>query len=417
MLLASIVAAIRGGQMKILVINSKRRYLYTCIISFALLLGACTNMPGGEVSTSPNYAFEIVPADEAEQILDIAAKTAELQRMRQDFFSEDQGGKILRGVHPKSHGCVVADFNVSPNIAAELQVGLFAKPGSNYKALIRFSNASVRLTPDLEKGEDGKLANGSRGMAVKVFDVGDNVLIGDVNRSNQDFLMINTRAFAFPNVRSYLRLTDALLSDPSGADPRSAFKPAEDWSAEDMANLRKTGGVLEQIRAKTVRNPIEVQYFGAAPSSFGDDRVMKFSAEPCGGEKPQEPFDALPGDNYLHDALLASIAIEQVCFDFKIQVLGVDQVREDRNGNTGENTDDLIEDATRVWGENEFPFTKVAQIIIPVSSGSNDSVLQDCEARAFNPWHSLTDHQPLGGINRLRKPVYVISEVTRRDKP
>ena len=31
------------------------------------------------------------------------------------------------------------------------------------------------------------------------------------------------------------------------------------------------------------------------------------------------------------------------------------------------------------------------------------------EELVFNPWQSLAAHQPLGGINRLRKPVYLSS--------
>ena len=106
---------------------------------------------------------------------------------------------------------------------------------------------------------------------------------------------------------------------------------------------------------------------------------------------------------------------QPVCFDFKIQVLGIDQVLEDRNSKIGETTGDLIEDATRVWDENAFPFTNVAKIIIPTSSTKDKSLLIDCESRAFNPWHSLAAHQPLGGINRLRKPVYISSAANRHN--
>ena len=288
-------------------------------------------------------------------------------------------------------------------------MGLFSIPGKSYKALIRYSNASVRLAPDLENG------NGSRGMAVKVLNVSGNVLVTDTDGSNQDFLMINTHAFAFPNVRSYQHLTNALYNSSSGADPRAAFVPADDWTAEDEANLEKTLKVIGQIKDKTVRNPTEVQYFGAAPSLFGSDRAMKFAAEPCGGEKLQEPFDIEPDENYLHQALEARMAQhrEPVCFDFKIQVLGINEIRADRNSNIGDSTGDLIEDATRVWDENAFPFTNVAKIIIPTSPTKGKSLLIDCESRDFNPWHSLAAHQPLGGINRLRMPVYISSAANR----
>ena len=321
-----------------------------------------------------------------------------------------QNGKSLRGVHPKSHGCVIADLSINQDIVANLQVGLFANPGGQYQALVRFSNASVRLSPDLENGK-----NGSRGMAIKVMDVEGDVLIADKGKNNQDFLMINTPSFAFPNVRSYRRLTNALLKSPSGADPRGAFKPSAEWSDEDFLNFKKTRNVLGQIAKKTVRNPLEVQYFAAAPSSFGANRVMKFSAEPCGGEKLQEPFEnPLFGDatkNYLQEALAFTMSKkENVCFDLKIQVLSAEQVKAHPIGK------DLIEDASQVWSEEEFPFINVAKLMLrgPQDIDPESDEQKACESQAFNPWHSLVQHKPLGGINRLRKPVYVSSAANRQ---
>jgi hypothetical protein len=87
------------------------------------------------------------------------------------------------------------------------------------------------------------------------------------------------------------------------------------------------------IKSKTVRNPLEVQYFAAALSLFGKDRVMKFSADPCGGEKTQNPFNPgeVPPDDYLHEALVSTVSQgKSVCFDLKIQVNTIDQVKSDR---------------------------------------------------------------------------------------
>jgi hypothetical protein len=38
-----------------------------------------------------------------------------------------------------------------------------------------------------------------------------------------------------------------------------------------------------------------------------------------------------------------------------------------------------------------------------------------CEAISFNPWHSLPEHQPSGGLNRLRKSVYETSSKLRHE--
>lgn len=382
----------------------------SCTLLLALLLSSCTE-PKNPSRATQSYDFEIVPDEEAARIADIAKKTVQLQNVRAIVFKDTQEGQKLRGVHPKSHGCVIGNFEINKDIAPNLKVGLFSKPGKHYKTLIRYSNASVRLSPDLENGE-----NGSRGMAIKIFDVDGEMLIKDNGANNQDFLMINTPVFAFPNVRSYQRLTNALLASPSGADPSAAFVEGPDWTDEDRENLKKTFKSLKQIKSKLVRNPLEVQYFAAAPSSFGKDRVMKFSAEPCGSEKTQKPFnnpsEATP--NYLHKSLAATVSQgEKVCLDLKIQVKTIGQVKADRQ-KVDRTEGDLIEDAARNW-ENT-PFFKVAKITIltPQTVDLADSAQQDCKSQAFNPWHSLAEHKPLGGINRLRRPVYINSADNRR---
>ncbi|MBE0437611.1 MAG: hypothetical protein IBX56_17630 [Methylomicrobium sp.] len=81
--------------------------------------------------------------------------------------------QIHRGVHPKSHGCVKATFTINADIPP---VGLFAEPGKQFDAVIRFSNASVLVGPDTTEIDPATQKeveeHGSRGMAIKVFNVG-----------------------------------------------------------------------------------------------------------------------------------------------------------------------------------------------------------------------------------------------------
>ena len=129
---------------------------------------------------------------------------------------------LLRGVHPKSHGCVRAKFTVDDDLDESHRVGLFATPGKTFEAWIRYSNAAVLREDDLKAADPTKpdaRSNGSRGMAVKVLDVGGEMLSEDQGRANQDFLMINTPEFAFANVRDYLRLNRVLkLNSWNGRD-------------------------------------------------------------------------------------------------------------------------------------------------------------------------------------------------------
>jgi hypothetical protein len=307
--------------------------------------------------------MEKIPAGEAEQIDATAAMMPVLQdnRAKND---PDQEGEVLRGVHPKSHGCVRAEFAVNDDVDEEHRVGLFARPGQKFDAWIRYSNAAALREDDLKVGATGKRENGSRGMAVKVLDVEGPFLDRDHGRQNQDFLMINTPEFAFPDVRNYLKLNQILLLSKNGDNPAPFFLPLQlkkegkplpqkgdptwgdfwvDFTEADFVNTGKSFEVIKtKIERQTVRNPLQVQYFGAAPFLFGEDRAMKVSADPCRKVEQSEFVDVTadnPSQNYLREALTETMRDdEDVCFDFKIQVRGKADLEEQQ-----------IENASTLW--------------------------------------------------------------------
>lgn len=338
---------------------------------------------------------------EAKQIQEIADITVKLLKKR--YL---KGKSVLRAVHPKSHGCVSATFEVLPNLDKSLRVGLFAQPRT-YRAIVRYSNAAALVAPDLDNGE-----NGSRGMAIKVFNIAGQTLTTDNGVATQDFLMINTRSFAFANVGDYLKLNKILLEHNDSADPFFApllaaqtNPPTDPVKLAELGRIKQSFGVVQQIKAIPVANPLEVPYFGGAPFLFGKDRCMHFSAVPQGPEKPQVVPQNASAD-YLREALQKTLAgCEEIVFDFKVQVR-----------KAGE-PDLFIEDATQSWGDTEkYPPQTVARVTIPVPQTGLDTAehLAECEKLFFTPWHGLQDHQPLGSINRLRYAVYVASSGHRR---
>lgn len=413
---------------------------WTLPLAIILLLfaGGCA-----ETNTSSGAKnFEKIPPGEAEQIAHIAELTPELQDKR--AVLPEQNGRVLRGVHPKAHGCVEATFTVNQGIAQQYQIGLFRQPGKSYQAMIRFSNASVRVAPDLEGGK-----HGSRGMAVKVYDVEGPMLDQDDGRNTQDFLMINTPQFAFADVRSYGFLTDALNASPHGNDPSALFGlvlllaevnrtpppfPApqpEDleklrailaaqnknlppgFTLKDLSHLTDTLNiVVTKIQAEPVRNPLQVRYFGAASFLFGPDRVMKFSAAP---RKPvkQEPFTTPPPADYLREALAATMQdSKDILFDFQVQV-------RDRQTDFGKDQA-LIENTSTTWDTADRKeidaYISIATIRINAPQNTtSEAARARCEQLAYSPWHSLSAHQPVGGINRLRRSVYDMSIHHRKE--
>jgi hypothetical protein len=65
-----------------------------------------------------------------------------------------------------------------------------------------------------------------------------------------------------------------------------------------------------------------------------------------------------------------------------------------------------VEDASVIWDEDDAPYQKVARLTISQQDFSSAAALQNCERQRFNPWQSLEEHRPLGGINRVRRAVY-----------
>jgi catalase len=108
--------------------------------------------------------------------------------IRQFIARRFQEGRrpALREAHAADTGCARAIFQVDPDISTELRHGVFATPGKEFDAWIRFSNGNSEvLSPRLPD---------SRGMAVKLMGVDGPKLLDD-ERETQDFVMANKPIF------------------------------------------------------------------------------------------------------------------------------------------------------------------------------------------------------------------------------
>ena len=115
-----------------------------------------------------------------------------------------------------------------------------------------------------------------------------------------------------------------------------------------------------------------------------------------------EPIDD-PTDGYLRDAMRGQLASGGACFDFMVQFQTDPETMP-------------IEDATVEWDESESPFRKVATIDIPQQQFESAAQMEFCENLAFNPWNTLAEHEPLGGLNRARKELYSELATFRHDR-
>lgn len=355
--------------------------------------------------------LEKIPPSEPQQIAHIAELTV---KQLQSRYQAEQ--PVLRGVHAKSHGCVTATFEVLPNLQASLQHGVFAQPGKQYSAWVRFSNAAVAVTPDSKPGSNGAgPIHGSRGMAIKLMGV-EGPSLGFVHgAATQDFLMVNQPVFAFANVEDYEALSQVLLEDKDVPDRFFQRLPPPGTQAPTASQLRafKTLQLIKRIQSSAVEgetgafqvppsSPVDNDYFSAAPFLLGPDQVMRFRARPVA---PSHDTPDISDSNYLRTALVQRLCNKEagdVVFHFEVQVRQADSIDPVKD----------IENASEGWPD-EIPYQPVATLTIPLQKFDTPEQREHCERLVFTPWHGLEAHRPLGGINRLRRAVYEASAMFR----
>ena len=307
--------------------------------------------------------LEKVPDDEQLYI------ESSIESFRTKMSADYAGKDTLRAAHPKMHGCVRATFTVEPDLDEELRIGVFGKnrPGT-YQAYVRFSNSSE--TPQDDSKPD------IRGVAIKLLGVkGWKLLDGEERDETQDFLLISHNRFILPDVKAF-----------------SGFAQAISTGTVPGFMLRNPSVFLRALKALGKHSsPLEIPYWSAVPYLLGKQAV-KYKLRPTGNEKT--PIPAKPGPDYLHDVMWQRLGSGPVSFDFMVQV----QPRRDPK---------LIEDATVEWSEKEIPFVKVATLTIPSQKLADSEALQEQgEDMSFNPWRSLPEHRPLGGLSRARRQAY-----------
>jgi hypothetical protein len=324
---------------------------------------------------------EYPPPNEPADIQEMAALIQALHHPQKD-------GRVLRAQHAKDTGCVKAQLIVEPDLPDEYRYGVFSEPRT-YDVVIRFSNASEFAASDA--------AGTPRGMAIKIPHVdGERVIEGDGD-SSQDFLIVDSPTFIFGAVKDYSALFALRHRLKNDALALLAYFPLHPRQAMNVIKARR----------HTINSPLLQQYWSMSPFRLGP-RAVKFTAKPQDANFHSPP---LPGpedaEGFLFQRLANHLKRNDASFDFKVQF----QTDPERMP---------IENAMVEWKESDSPFRKVATVRIPaqdLGSAEMQSFRASCENLSFNPWHTLAEHRPLGGLNRLRRAAYEVSVQRRLQKP
>jgi len=307
------------------------------------------------MTTMAGGAGETIAADEAEVTARFVAFLKDASRKRHPT------GTVPRFNQARATACVDAEFTVLESLPPGQRVGLFAAPRT-YKAWIRFANASSASDRDRD----------TRGMAIKLLDVpGDNLTAG---ATTQDFVLNSHPVMMVPGTREFL---DLLQANEAGGFRRALY----------FLSHPKAATIAFASRSNPTCH-LDIPYWSTTPYRLGASQAVKYIAQPTSPGKSAMP--AALTDSYLRDALAAHLAGQDATFDFMIQ-LQKDPRRMP------------IEDASVEWKREESPYLAVARIRIPRQTPADDT---RCEQVAFNPWHSLAEHRPIGSMNRARREIY-----------
>jgi hypothetical protein len=305
----------------------------------------------------PGIADETIAPDEA-------AVTARFVAFLKAATEKRYGsGARQRFNQARATSCVDAEFTVLDGLAAGHRIGLFAAPRT-YQCWIRFANA----TSQSDKDKD------TRGMAIRVLDVGgENLTPGS---TSQDFVLNSHPVMMVGDTREFLELLEA---NEAGGFRRVLY----------FLGHLKAARIAFASRANHTCH-LDIPYWSTTPYQLGAAAV-KYVARPLSAAKSSMP--ATLTDTYLEEAMRQRLSREEAAFELMVQP----QIDARRTP---------IEDASVEWREQDSPYVPVARIRIPVQSIDDAGKRARCEEVAFNPWHCLREHRPLGSMNRARREIY-----------
>jgi hypothetical protein len=361
--------------------------------------------------------LEHVPPEEAGQIDNIIRLTRQQLEKRYP-----ERNRALRAQHAKGHACVSGTLTVRDDLPQDKRRGVFANPGQEYQIWVRYSNAAATPAADSAVAAGAFVAHGSRGMAIKILSVAGAPLIRTDGPVDQDFVMVNHPVFPFANVEDYEAISQVLFDDDDKPDRffaeriRKLGDGKPDLADPVTRRALRTFGIAKRVQSLSTTAqppafqgppacPTDNQYFGAAPFLFGEDKVMRVRVTPT---SPAASNALDPADpDYLRTALVTRLTAPgavEARFEFQARIRDASTLAVDTD----------IEDACVDWDEQRFPFETLAVLTIPPQDFETAERRAVGEALSFSPWHGISEHRPLGGINRLRRAVYEASAIYRQ---
>jgi hypothetical protein len=282
-------------------------------------------------------------------------------------------GGMERGGNTKTHGIVRGEFIVHDNLPPPFQHGIYARP-QTFPAWVRFSGPGPYITPDIDDV-------GFMSISIKLMGVPGTKLM-DEEQHTLDMFGVSTPTFVTPDTKANAHLQTWSLKNASIFHFLNFKRP-------HVLDL-----VMQALFIKTQSSPFEAPYFSCVPYLLGEGQAMQYSVWPKTKKRtpiPRLPFR--PPDDYLRDAMVASLAEGDVELDIRLQ-LQTDPFRMP------------IENNAVLWPERLSPRVSVATLRLPRQTFDSRAQMEFAKKLSYNPWHTIAEHRPLGNQSRARQRMY-----------
>lgn len=322
------------------------------------------------------------------------AKLIETLRSISETTLKDSG-HATRSVHAKSHGLLRAKLHVPADLVPELAQGIFSKAGT-WPVVIRFSTIPGDILDDN--------VSTPRGMAIKIIGVEGERLPGSEGATTQDFVLVNGPRFPTPSAKNFNSRLKLLAAT---TDKAPALKKALSTLFQGVErSIEAVGGKSSALIAMGGHPETHVlgeTFYSQVPVLFGP-YIAKISVAPASENLialKNAKVDLKDNPDGLRAAVIDFFATNEAVWDVRVQLCNDIDVMP-------------IEDASVVWPEELSPYITVAQIKAEPQAGWSQALSELVDdGMAFNPWHGITAHRPLGSIMRIRKTAYEMSSKFR----
>ena len=310
-------------------------------------------------------------------------------------FSDN--GHATRSVHAKSHGLLVGELQVLKDLPAVYAQGMFAAPGT-WPVVMRLSTVPGDLLDDR--------VSTPRGLAIKVIGVAGERLEGSDGDITQDFVLVTGPSFGTKTAKQFLGSLKLLARTTDKAPAvKNALSAVLRGAEKALEAAGGSSGTLKTLGGYPATQILGETFFSQAPILYG--RYMaKISVAPVSPALialADSPIKLSDGSNPLRDSVVAFFAAQSAEWELRVQ-LCTDVARMP------------IEDPSIEWPEAMSPYVAVARLRAARQTGwsvGRSKAIDD--EMAFNPWHGIAAHRPIGSIMRVRKLAYAMSARFRAD--